>query len=291
MRTYPLTYALTLACALFASVSHAREGIGGWQEAGPSHVRLLAAGQIEPDLLAGRSRLPAPLLLAGIEFRLDSGWKTYWRTPGDGIAPRFDWSGSENVAAAQVLWPAPRHFRDAAGEYNGYKDRVILPVVIALRTANAPVRLELGLDYAVCEEICVPVRAALSLDPSAEADREAREAVLAALAQTPVSADTDDRCPGGLTFADIRPQWGGQAPHLEVAIAHPPGAPPRDLFAEASTGRFMHHPERFSASNDDRTIFRVALGDGHDQANLKGETITLTAVDTRQSCENAWTVE
>ena len=53
---------------------------------------------------------------AGIEIRLDPGWKTYWRTPGDsGLPPVFDWSRSANVADVVVLWPAPERFADGAG--------------------------------------------------------------------------------------------------------------------------------------------------------------------------------
>ena len=37
-------------------------------------------------------------LMAGIELRMDDGWKTYWRNPGDsGVPPQFDWSGSTNL--------------------------------------------------------------------------------------------------------------------------------------------------------------------------------------------------
>ena len=37
--------------------------------------------------------------MAAVDLTLAPGWKTYWRSPGDaGIPPRFDWSGSKNVA-------------------------------------------------------------------------------------------------------------------------------------------------------------------------------------------------
>src|SRR5690349_24665649 len=54
---------------------------------------------------------------AGVEIKLGRGWKTYWRYPGDsGVPPRFDFSGSSNVKAVNVLWPTPHRFRDASGE-------------------------------------------------------------------------------------------------------------------------------------------------------------------------------
>src|SRR5262245_48206912 len=65
----------------------------------------------------------AGLVRAGIEIKLDPGWKTYWRYPGDsGIPPRFDFAGSGNVKAVAVMWPAPHRFPDGAGHSIGYKD-------------------------------------------------------------------------------------------------------------------------------------------------------------------------
>src|SRR5690349_23436369 len=71
-----------------------------------------------------------PFLRAGIEIRLDPGWLTYWRDPGDsGAPPTFDFSGSENVKSVNVLWPAPERIPDGAGGNSiGYRSHVILPL-------------------------------------------------------------------------------------------------------------------------------------------------------------------
>ncbi|MBI3441560.1 MAG: copper resistance protein, partial [Proteobacteria bacterium] len=38
---------------------------------------------------------------AAVEVKLEPGWKTYWRTPGEaGLAPVFDWAGSTNFKEA-----------------------------------------------------------------------------------------------------------------------------------------------------------------------------------------------
>ena len=61
-------------------------------------------------------------LRAGIEIKLQPGWKTYWRYPGDsGVPPRFDFSGSENLKTAKVLYPAPHLFTDEAGNRSATK--------------------------------------------------------------------------------------------------------------------------------------------------------------------------
>src|SRR5262249_8356426 len=64
-------------------------------------------------LIAGSTDKNAPTLRAGIELRLEPGWKTYWRYAGDsGLPPTLDFTGSENVKSVTVQWPAPRRFPD-----------------------------------------------------------------------------------------------------------------------------------------------------------------------------------
>src|SRR6476661_4306539 len=68
-------------------------------------------------LIAGNARdeLGARVFRAGVEIKLEPGWKTYWRYPGDsGVPPTFDFSASDNVKEATVLFPAPVRFPDGA---------------------------------------------------------------------------------------------------------------------------------------------------------------------------------
>ena len=87
-------WALSLIAADDAS---AAEDASRWDGDAHSAVRLIAGSA------AGS------MLRAGVEIRLKSGWHTYWRYPGDaGVPPRFDFTGSQNVKAVDVLWPAPQ---------------------------------------------------------------------------------------------------------------------------------------------------------------------------------------
>src|SRR4051794_15421744 len=75
------------------------EDASAWQRDGHSAVRLLAGSR------------SGAVLLGGVAFQLQPGWKTYWRTPGDsGVPPRFDFSKSENIEAGTILWPGPTKF-------------------------------------------------------------------------------------------------------------------------------------------------------------------------------------
>src|ERR1700734_1557664 len=101
-------------------------------------------------LIAGAtSRTSAvPMLRAGVEIKLDPGWDTYWRDPGDtGVPPTFDFSGSGNVKSATVEWPAPEAFSDGpAGTSIGYVDHVILPLRVTPQDAKkrSPLHVKLG---------------------------------------------------------------------------------------------------------------------------------------------------
>ena len=80
-------------------------------------------------LIAGANKAGATPMRAGIEIKMQPGWHTYWRYPGNsGVPPRFDFSGSENLAGAKVRYPAPHLYSDETGNTLGYKDSVIFPL-------------------------------------------------------------------------------------------------------------------------------------------------------------------
>jgi DsbC/DsbD-like thiol-disulfide interchange protein len=162
-----------------------------WQRDGHSAVRLLAGSR------------SGSVLLGGIAFQLQPGWKTYWRTPGDsGVPPRFDFSKSDNVEAVTVLWPAPLKFDDGAGGHSiGYHDQIVLPLRIVAKVADKPVRLRAEINYAVCERLCIPVEASAELGFNSVASTE-DGALFAALDTVPKPANVGD--PNPLTIRDVK---------------------------------------------------------------------------------------
>jgi DsbC/DsbD-like thiol-disulfide interchange protein len=114
-------------------------------------------------------------LRAGIEIRLEPGWQTYWRDPGDsGAPPKFDFSASENLKSVSVLWPAPQRFPDGAGGNSiGYVNHIILPLHVVPTDGTKQTALRLKLDYDICSNICIPVEANLALRLSGDGAEEA----------------------------------------------------------------------------------------------------------------------
>jgi DsbC/DsbD-like thiol-disulfide interchange protein len=221
----PPRTALGLAAAVFASsflpslaIEARAQDASPWQKDGHSAVRLLAGSR------------SGAVLLGGVAFQLQPGWKTYWRTPGDsGVPPRFDFSKSENIEAVTVLWPAPRKFDDGAGGHSmGYHDQIVLPLRIVAKSTDKPVKLRADINYAVCEKLCIPVEANAELAFTSVASTE-DSALFAALDTVPKPANIGD--PNPLTIRDVK-RDGKSTVWVDVVT---PDAREVSLFVEGPT--------------------------------------------------------
>src|SRR5262245_50755589 len=236
-----------------------------WDKDMHSAMRLIAAGTPRGGKTA--------TLRAGIEIRLDPGWKTYWRYPGDsGVPPRFVFTGSENVKNVTVKWPAPHRFSDDGGQSIGYKEHVVLPLSIEPQDPNKPVKLRLALDYAVCEKLCVPAEGKADLVVTREPT--AHEAVLAAAeAQVPQRRALGETSP--LSIRAVRREAPGR---IAVDLAAPEGAEV-DLFAEGPTDAWaLPLPAPAAGAQGGLKRFTIALDGLPPGATTKGAVLTLTAV-------------
>ena len=254
--------------AAFPGISAGADGASPWFQGLHSRVRLLSGGS-EAD---GRTRL------AGIAFELDPGFKTYWRSPGEsGLPPAFDWTGSENLAAAEVLWPAPTRFEDASGVAYGYKDRVLLPVRIVPSDPAKPVRVELKLDYGVCKDICIPAtaRLRLKLGPERGTYRAAIDEALARVPKAqPIGAAKE------LSILALDPQTLAGKPVILVAARAPKDA---TLFVEAPQSWYlaagpMEQVQSGQKSVDGRFLVEI-LERPRDAAGALDLRLTLVAGD------------
>ncbi len=95
---------------------------------------------------------------AGLSIRLAPGWKTYWRAPGDGgIPPRFNWSGSQNLANVEVRFPIPVVLDQNGIQSIGYDRDVVFPLIVSAHDPSRPIQLKGEIEIGVCEEICIPM--------------------------------------------------------------------------------------------------------------------------------------
>jgi DsbC/DsbD-like thiol-disulfide interchange protein len=253
--------AATLLVSLFAPSAQA-EDASPWQRDGHSAVRLLAGSR------------SGAVLLGGIAFQLQRGWKTYWRTPGDsGVPPRFDFSKSENIEAVTVMWPAPLKFDDGAGGVSlGYHDQTVLPLRIVPKSADKPVTLRAAISYAVCEKICIPVEANAELAFNSVASTE-DSALFAALDTVPKPANVGD--PNPLTIRDVKRE-GKSTVLIDVVT---PDARDVNLFVEGPTPDWgLPVPKPVEHSPPGVKRFSFALDGVPPGVNPEGAALKLTLV-------------
>ena len=255
-----------------------------WVSGVHSAARLVEA--VAPSTADAADGSPSAPFLAGIEVRLDPHFITYWRDPGDaGVPPSFYVAASTNLKSAEVRYPAPERLDEAGAEAYGYSHDVVFPLQVTPFDPSKPVTLAVNFDYAVCSNICLPARAALSLTldgrPSAEADR-----VLAALAAVPRRArlGADGPLPRILTVRPAPAEPAGERYTVEAVAGEDSGT----LFVEAPEGwtfeagapvaRAAALPPGAAPSDAKRLLFPVKRLDGP-KGQLRPTTpVTLTLV-------------
>ena len=273
-----LALAAILACGTADATRGEAASATPWTASTNSKVRLVAGRAGEE---AGRSRV------SGIQLRMDPGWKTYWRNPGDsGMPPDFDWTGSKNLKSAEVLYPAPGRFDDAGGVVVGYGGDVLFPVKLTPEREGAPIELKVAFSYGLCKDLCIPNEVNLSLN--LPADGEKGEALLleTALAQVPKPAQA------GLLpeVTGTEAELDGDAPKLVVDAVFPRGATGIDLFIDGGEA-YVPVPKPLGEALDGKQRFAVAFVSANEAAAIKGKTLRLTLVSDQGSTETMWKAE
>jgi suppressor for copper-sensitivity B len=243
-----------------------------WNRNDHAGIRLVAAATA-----AGT----AETLRLGLHFQLAPGWKIYWRSPGDaGLPPRIDWTGSTNLAAAELRWPAPVRFELFGLDTFGYGGEVVLPIDLRPQRAGEPVSLSARVDYLVCEKICVPYEAQLSLAlPAGPAAPSAHAHLIDRFVA---------RVPGeGSGIAIERVEFHrGTAPEVSVtARGALPFAQP-DVFIEGPTGWTFGKPAVTLDDGGRHAVLRAAARrDAAQGDTLVGSDLTVTLVDGERAAE------
>ena len=267
-----------LACAfawLLASFSGSAAAApeSAWNRNDHAGIRLIAASTATGA---------AASLRFGLQFQLAPGWKIYWRSPGDaGFPPRIDWTGSANLAAAEFHWPAPERFELFGLDTFGYGGEVVLPIDVKPQRPGEPVVLAARVDYLVCEKICVPYDAQLTLAlPAGPATPSAH----AHLIDRFVARVPGDGAGISIERVDFR---GGARPqitvtaHSELAFERP------DVFIEGPPGWTFGKPSVWLVNNKRKAILQgeVRRDTPERGDTLVGRDLTITLVDGERAAE------
>ena len=126
------------------------------------------APHIRVELVSQRNSIrPGQDFRVGLHFRLDKGWHIYWSNPGDsGQPPSVQWQLPPGFQAGPIEWPYPERLEHSPLVDYGYEGEVLLMVPIhSPRTPQAESTVDLSADakWLVCQEICIPGKAHLTL--------------------------------------------------------------------------------------------------------------------------------
>lgn len=110
---------------------------------------------------------PGRNFAVGLRLKMDEGWHTYWRNPGDsGLPTVMTWVLPEGFRVLETEWPAPEKFDLPPLSVYGYEGEVLIVTKIApppVRSA-LPVLLELRASWLECKVNCLPGEAVLNLE-------------------------------------------------------------------------------------------------------------------------------
>jgi DsbC/DsbD-like thiol-disulfide interchange protein len=276
---------VTLACLLGPAMARAQDA-SAWDQQRNSEARLVAGSVVKTA--------DVPYLRAGLELKLDPGWRTYWRYPGDsGVPPTFDFSGSDNVKSVTVEWPAPQRFPDGAGGNSiGYVGHIILPLRVFQNDAGRPTSLHLKLGYDVCGNLCVPADASLALALSGHGAEEAaieKEAARVPRHVAPGPGTGPGAGPGtgpgkGLAVISAHREPGGEHDRIVVEVAAPKDAT-IDLFAEGPTPEWSLPLPEPAGGDGELRRYTFDLDGLPPGADAKGATLTFTLVSGDDAIE------
>ena len=266
---------------LFGQTTASFAAAGPWAENDHGRLRLISAGDTsaaDPQVARG---LEGGQLI-GLQVEMQPGWKIYWRSPGDaGFPPSLDWTGSENLAAAEMEWPAPHRFSLFGLETFGYSDEVVFPIVLQPDNPEAPSELKARVDYLTCSDICVPYSEEVSLSLPPGPGVAEPELFLLDYYRQQVPRRDDSM---GLSIEAVYLDGSLEAPVLvaEVRSTTPFATP--DLLIEGPPEFSFAAPEVAFSEGD--TLAELRLAANVSEGVLEGKQFTLTLIDGPRGVED-----
>ncbi len=110
-------------------------------------------------ILSADTAKPGETILAGVDLKMDPGWHTYWKNPGDaGSATKIEWTLPPGVFAGEIRWPLPQKLPPAEVTTYGYENEVVLIVPLTLGTNLSSGALDISakVSWLECKDVCVP---------------------------------------------------------------------------------------------------------------------------------------
>ncbi|CAN5325656.1 thioredoxin family protein [soil metagenome] len=126
------------------------------------------APHVDVELVPQGQATPGGEVYVALRLKVEDGWHTFWRNPGDAGEPtRLVWTLPAGWKAGPFVWPRPKLF--PVGPLMNYvlTGDVILPVPLSVPTSAKPgtrVTLKAEAVYQVCSDVCVPGQETVTLE-------------------------------------------------------------------------------------------------------------------------------
>ncbi|MTD26919.1 protein-disulfide reductase DsbD family protein [Erwinia sorbitola] len=213
-------------------------------------------------LRADHSQADRTLIL--LDIQLQDGWKTYWRSPGEGgIAPEIRWQNS--AINARWFWPLPQRFDVAGISTQGYHQRVTLPITLS---GPVPDNLAGVLTLSTCSNVCILTDYPFSLDLAASADVSFAHDYAQAMGRVPIESGLTDSVTAGY-----------QQGELQIIAGRPDGWQHPALFIDTLEGASFGEP-RFIL-NGSQLVAHIPVSDewGDSAPDITGKNLSLVLAD------------
>jgi suppressor for copper-sensitivity B len=249
--------------------------VSAWQRTEHSSVRLLLSHEGEGELVGG------------LQFVLEDGWKTYWRSPGDaGVPARLSLEQSENVRNVELHWPVPAREIESWGlESYVYGEEVVLPFTLTRDQSSRDSSLRMRVDYMLCKQLCIPAHAVFSAEipkPFIE-DSESKRIIDRHLARVPEGK-------GDYRFSPLRLIHRAAGVWVEVVIDSAEPMEKADVFIEGPNGFVFGKPEQDVVESGKMIRFRLPIATNLDENTLEGETVRVTLAEEHGVAETQGTL-
>ncbi|MCS3433541.1 protein-disulfide reductase DsbD domain-containing protein [Klebsiella sp. BIGb0407] len=209
-----------------------------------------------------------------LDIKLSDGWKTYWRSPGEGgVAPAIRWQ--ETQAPVQWLWPVPARFDVAGITTQGYHQQVTFPMQV---TGDAPATFGGILTLSTCSNVCLLTDYPFSVTPTHQDETFAHD-YFKAMGQIPVKSGLTetlqvDYRQGELLLKAVRAEgWSNPDVYL-------------DSLGDAVFGKPIFDVEGQTL----KASIPVSDSWGEEAPNISGQLLTLVLEDQGIAQENQLTV-
>jgi DsbC/DsbD-like thiol-disulfide interchange protein len=267
----PLRRLFAVLPALVMLLCAGLAGLGGTAKADP-----VQTGHIEVELVSQEAgAAPGSTVYVALRQKIQPGWHTYWRNPGDaGDATRIVWTLPAGWTAGDIVWPTPEKSRVGPLLDFAYTGEVLLPVPISVPASaqvGSVVTLKAAAAFLVCEQVCVPEDAVVTLTlpvvagvPGADPKWGAK--VTETLAKAPK--------PAGLKAV-----FALQGSVLKLAVTGAPlkGADLSGAFFYPYSGKVIEHPPEQAIERGPEGL-TLSLTPGYDFTQAEAKPTELSGV-------------